>query len=112
MNIEKQVEKAVGNKRAPKLGDKVLHRLSGKHGVVSEIGTVGTEHIVSVSLSSGKVLSKLNWREVSLDNSGMSFLPHQAEAFSLPAPALEAVEPVVTKLDGPISGESLLGELV
>ena len=110
MNIEKQVEKAIGNKRAPQLGDKVLHRLSNQRGVVSEIGTVGDQHIVSVTLSSGKVLSKLNWREVSLDSSAPpSFVP---DVFTIRPSTPGEVDPAASKLEGPISGESLLGELV
>ena len=110
MNIEKQVEKAVGNKRAPKLNDKVLHRLSGVRGTVTEIGMVEDQHIVSVESAAGKMLSKLNWREVSLDSAGF------VNYVSAPDPVImELRDPPGFSslgLEGPISGESLLGELV
>ena len=107
MNIEKEVEKVVGNKREPKLGDKVVHRLSGKHGVISEIGTVDDQHIVSVTTASGRILAKLNWREVSLDSSVPQLVPDPVVMELREPPGFSSLG-----LEGPISGESLLGELV
>jgi hypothetical protein len=107
VNIEKQVEKSIGNKREPKLGDKVIHRLSGSRGVISETGMVGDQHIVSVTLPSGKILAKLNWREVSLDSSTPTVQIVNTDESGTVSGRWEMTIP-----EGPISGESLLGELV
>lgn len=116
MNIEKQVVDAVGNKREPKLGDKVIHRLSGKHGAVSEIGLVDNQHIVSVTLPSGQIMAKLNWREVSLDKMPVSgleapYAPDAVERFNTSKQSDPYVE-FAKDLKGPISTDSILEELV
>lgn len=99
----KQVEKGTGNKREPKLGDRVQHTLSGIRGTITELSTVDTETLISVTTMAGKVLTKLNRREFVLDNSRIIAMSPILEApYAAPAP----------KLDGPISTDSILEELV
>ena len=99
--IAKEVVKTTGNARNLGLGDQVLHTPSKIHGTVVEIATVGSETVVSIRTSTGRILSKLNRKEFVLDR--FTPTPH------LDFDAVNS-EPLAG-IEGPISEESILDQL-
>lgn len=103
--VAKEIEKSTGNTRKLELGDQVLHTVSRIRGRVEEIAEVGSETVISVRTTTGRLLTKLNRREFVLDSrmvGGVTWDPTTPSPFEEPMPTLE----------GPISDGSILDELV
>ena len=115
--IAKEVVKTTGNARNLELHDQVLHTPSRIRGTVVEIATVGSETVVSVRTSTGRILSKLNRKEFVLDKNyvGAGLQRPETQTASQTFRGQEIMErrfeDAGGTLEGPISGESILDQL-
>jgi hypothetical protein len=89
-------------------GDKVMHRASGAHGVVTAVETIGDALTVSVECANGRMLRGLDRKEFAFaGEAGYTAPPVQAVAA---APVGQAAEPM-PKIEGEISSESIVEKL-
>jgi hypothetical protein len=88
-------------------GDKVMHRASGTHGVVTAVEKIGAVLTLSVECADGRMIRGLDRKE---------FVFAGDEAYTAPplpvaaAPVGQAAEPM-PKIEGEISSESILEKL-
>jgi hypothetical protein len=88
-------------------GDKVMHRASGAHGVVTAVETIGDTPTLSVECANGRMLRGLDRKEFAFaGEEGYTAPPVQAVA----KPVGQAAEPM-PKMEGEISSESILEKL-
>ncbi len=88
-------------------GDKVMHRASGAHGVVTAVETIGDTLTLSVECTNGRMLRGLDRKEFAFEGEAAYVAPPvQAVA----APVGAAAEPM-PKIEGEISSESILEKL-
>jgi len=88
-------------------GDKVMHRASGTHGVVTAVETIGDTLTLTVECANGRMLRGLDRKEFAFAGEpGYVAPPVQAVA----APVGAAAEPM-PKIEGEISSESILEKL-
>lgn len=100
-------EKSESKEAVAQPGDKVMHRASGAHGVVTVVETIGGTPTLSVECANGRMLRGLDRKEFAFaGEEGYTAPPVQAAA----APVGQAAEPM-PKMEGEISGESLLEKL-
>jgi hypothetical protein len=88
-------------------GDKVMHRTSGAHGVVTAVETIGGALTLSVECANGRVLRGLDRKEFAFAGDE-AYSPPPVQA--APAPVGQAAEPM-PKMEGQISNESILEKL-
>ena len=116
--IAKEVVKSTGNARALQIGDAVLHTVSKIRGTVIEIATVGNEAVVSVRTNTNRTLSKLNAKEFVLDKAyvgaGLPLAepPTASQTFRGQEIMERRYEQDGGTLAGPVSGESILDQLI
>jgi hypothetical protein len=108
MGQDASPEKPEAKKIIAKSGDKVMHRSSGAHGVVTAIETIGDVLTLSVECTDGRMLRGLDRKEFAFPGE---------EAYTTPPPAptaaaahAHAAEPM-PKIEGEISTESILEKL-
>ena len=100
-------EKSEAKEAIAQPGDKVMHRASGVHGVVTAVETIGGTLTLSVECTSGRMLRGLDRKEFAfVGDEAYTAPPVQAVA----KPVGQAAEPM-PKMEGEISGESLLEKL-
>jgi hypothetical protein len=88
-------------------GDKVMHRASGAHGVVTAVETIGDTLTLSVECANGRMIRGLDRKEFAFaGEAGYAAPPVQAVA----QPVGQAAEPM-PKMEGEISSESILEKL-
>jgi hypothetical protein len=88
-------------------GDKVMHRASGIHGVVTAVETIGDTLTLTVECANGRMLRGLDRKEFAFaGEEGYSAPPVQVVA----KPVGQAAEPM-PKMEGAISSESILEKL-
>jgi hypothetical protein len=100
-------EKGEAKETIAQPGDKVMHRASGAHGVVTAVETIGDTLTLSVECANGRMLRGLDRKEFAFAGEEGYVAPAVQAA---PAPVGQAAEPM-PKLEGEISGESLLEKL-
>jgi|SRR5271156_726214 hypothetical protein len=89
-------------------GDKVMHRASGTHGVVTAVEKIGNVLTLSVECADGRMIRGLDRKEfVFAGEAGYTTPPVQTVAA---APVGQAAEPM-PKIEGEISSESILEKL-
>jgi hypothetical protein len=88
-------------------GDKVMHRASGAHGVVTAVETIGDALTLSVECANGRMLRGLDRKEFAFAGDAAYTAPPVAVAL---APVGQAAEPM-PKIEGEISSESILEKL-
>jgi hypothetical protein len=100
-------EKSEAKEAIARPGDKVMHRASGTHGVVTAVETIGDTLTLSVECTNGRMLRGLDRKEFAVaGEDGYTAPPVQAVA----KPVGQAAE-AMPKMEGEISGESLLEKL-
>jgi hypothetical protein len=100
-------EKTESKEAVAQPGDKVMHRASGTHGVVTAVETIGDTLTLSVECANGRMLRGLDRKEFAFAGEpGYIAPPVQAVA----APVGAAAEPM-PKIEGEISSESILEKL-
>jgi hypothetical protein len=100
-------EKSESKEAVAQPGDKVMHRASGTHGVVSAVETIGDTLTLTVECANGRMLRGLDRKEFAFEGeAGYVAPPVQAVA----APVGAAAEPM-PKIEGEISSESILEKL-
>jgi len=100
-------EKTESKEAVAQPGDKVMHRASGTHGVVTAVETIGDTLTLSVECANGRMLRGLDRKEFAFAGEpGYIVPPVQAVA----APVGAAAEPM-PKIEGEISSESILEKL-
>lgn len=100
-------EKTESKEAIAQTGDKVMHRASGTHGVVTAVETIGDTLTLSVECANGRMLRGLDRKEFAFAGEpGYVAPPVQAVA----APVGAAAEPM-PKIEGEISSESILEKL-
>lgn len=88
-------------------GDKVMHRASGTHGVVTAVETIGNVLTLSVECADGRMIRGLDRKEfVFAGETGYTDPPVKTVA----APVGQAAE-AMPKIEGEISTESILEKL-
>jgi hypothetical protein len=100
-------EKSEAKEAIAQPGDKVMHRASGAHGVVTAVETIGDTLTLSVECANGRMLRGLDRKEFAFVGDEAYTAPAVQAA---PAPVGQAAEPM-PKMEGEISGESLLEKL-
>ncbi|MGB7754141.1 MAG: hypothetical protein WCF88_21495 [Candidatus Acidiferrales bacterium] len=100
-------EKSDAKQAVAQPGDKVMHRASGAHGVVTAVETIGGTLTLSVECANGRMLRGLDRKEFAFIGEEGYVAPPVAAA---PKPVGQAAEPM-PKMEGEISGESLLEKL-
>ena len=100
-------EKGEAKEAIAQPGDKVMHRASGAHGVVTAVETIGGTLTLSVECTNGRMLRGLDRKEFAFVGDEAYTAPAVQAA---PAPVGQAAEPM-PKMEGEISGESLLEKL-
>jgi hypothetical protein len=88
-------------------GDKVMHRTSGAHGVVTAVETIGGALTLSVECANGRMLRGLDRKEFAFAGDE-AYTPPPVQA--APAPVGQAAESM-PKMEGQISSESILEKL-
>ena len=88
-------------------GDKVMHRASGAHGVVTAVETIGDTLTLSVECANGRMLRGLDRKEFAFVGDEAYKAPPVQE---VAAPVGQAAEPM-PKIEGAISNESILEKL-
>jgi hypothetical protein len=100
-------EKGEAKEATAQTGDKVMHRASGAHGVVTAVETIGDTLTLSVECANGRMLRGLDRKEFAFaGEEGYTAPPVQAVA----KPVGQAAEPM-PKMEGTISSESILEKL-
>jgi hypothetical protein len=100
-------EKTEAKEAVAQPGDKVMHRASGMHGVVTAVETIGDTLTLSVECANGRMLRGLDRKEFAFEGEAAYVAPPvQAVA----APVGQAAEPM-PKIEGEISSESILEKL-
>ena len=100
-------EKGEAKQATAQPGDKVMHRASGAHGVVTAVETIGNTLTLSVECANGRMLRGLDRKEFAFaGEEGYTAPPLQAA----PKPVGQAAEPM-PKMEGAISSESILEKL-
>jgi|SRR5580700_4025120 hypothetical protein len=100
-------EKSEAKEAIAQPGDKVTHRSSGTHGVVTAVETIGGTLTLSVECANGRMLRGLDRKEFAIaGEEGYTAPLVQAVA----KPVGQAAEPM-PKMDGEISSESILEKL-
>jgi hypothetical protein len=100
-------EKTDAKENVAQPGDKVMHRASGAHGVVTAVETIGDTLTLSVECAHGRMLRGLDRKEFAFEGeAGYTTPPVQTVA----APVGQAAEPM-PKIEGEISSESILEKL-
>jgi hypothetical protein len=100
-------EKGEAKEAVAQTGEKVMHRASGAHGVVTAVETIGDTLTLSVECANGRMLRGLDRKEfVFAGEEGYVAPPAQAA----PKPVGQAAEPM-PKMEGAISSESILEKL-
>ena len=89
-------------------GDRVIHRASGGHGVVTAVETIGNVLTLSVECDDGRILRGLDRKEFVFDGDA-AYTPPVAPAPKAAASA-PATEPM-PKMEGEISSEAILEKL-
>ena len=88
-------------------GDKVMHRASGTHGVVTAVETIGNVLTLSVECADGRMIRGLDRKEFAFaGEAGYTAPPVRTVA----APVGQAAE-AMPKIEGEISSESILEKL-
>jgi hypothetical protein len=100
-------EKAESKETVAQPGDKVMHRASGAHGVVSAVETIGDTLTLSVDCTNGRMLRGLDRKEFAFAGDEAYKEP---PVKTLAAPVGQAAEPM-PKIEGEISSESILEKL-
>jgi hypothetical protein len=101
-------EKAEAKENIAQPGDKVMHRASGAHGVVTAVETIGDTLTLSVDCANGRMLRGLDRKEFAFaGEAGYTAPPVQSVAA---VPVGQAAEPM-PKVEGEISSESILEKL-
>lgn len=101
-------EKSEAKETIAQPGDKVMHRASGAHGVVTAVETIGDTLTLSVECANGRMIRGLDRKEFAFaGEAGYAAPPVQTVA---PAPVGQAAEPM-PKMEGEISSESILEKL-
>jgi hypothetical protein len=90
-------------------GDKVMHRSSGAHGVVTAVETIGDTLTLSVECANGRMLRGLDRKEFVFEGDAGYTAPPVQQAVAA-APVGAAAEPM-PKIEGEISSESILEKL-
>jgi len=93
-------------------GDKVMHRASGTHGVVTAVEKIGNVLTLSVETADGRMLRGLDRKEfVFAGEAGYTTPPPAKTVAGAPGHATaNPVEPM-PKIEGEISSESILEKL-
>jgi hypothetical protein len=100
-------EKGEAKETTAQPGDKVMHRASGAHGVVTAVETIGGALTLSVECANGRMLRGLDRKEFAFAGDE-AYTPPPVRA--APAPVGQAAEPM-PKMEGQISSESILEKL-
>jgi hypothetical protein len=101
------LEKSATKEAIAQPGDKVMHRASGTHGVVTAVETIGGTLTLSVECANGRMLRGLDRKEFAfVGEEAYVAPPVQAVA----KPVGQAAEPM-PKMEGEISSESILEKL-
>ncbi len=101
-------EKSEAKEAVAQPGDKVMHRASGAHGVVTAVETIGGTLTLSVECTNGRMLRGLDRKEFAFEGDAGYTAPPVGTFAAAPVGA--AAEPM-PKIEGEISGESLLEKL-
>jgi hypothetical protein len=102
--MEKEIKNSTGNALPLEIGNQVMHTVSKIRGQVVEVAKVGSETVVTIRTTTGRLLTKLNRREFVLDSRVAAY--HRDEAI------LDAkYEEPGAKLEGPVSDGSILDEI-
>jgi hypothetical protein len=88
-------------------GDKVMHRASGTHGVVTAVETIGDVLTLTVECAHGRMLRGLDRKEFAFEGEAAYVAP---PVQTVAAPVGQAAEPM-PKIEGEISSESILEKL-
>ena len=88
-------------------GDKVMHRASGTHGVVTAVETIGDVLTLTVECVHGRMLRGLDRKEFAFEGEAAYVAP---PVQTVAAPVGQAAEPM-PKIEGEISSESILEKL-
>src|SRR5271156_5865835 len=100
-------EKPEGKENIAQPGEKVMHRASATHGVVTAVEKIGNVLTLSVECADGRMIRGLDRKEfVFAGEAGYTPPPVQAAA----APVGQAAE-AMPKIEGEISSESILEKL-
>ena len=89
-------------------GDKVMHRASGTHGVVTAVETIGDVLTLTVECAHGRMLRGLGRKEFAFEGEAAYVAPPVQTVVA--APVGQAAEPM-PKIEGEISSESILEKL-
>ena len=100
-------EKTSPQEKIAQPGDKVMHRSSRTHGVVTAVETIGNVLTLSVECANGRMLRGLDCKEFAFR--GRRSL-HSAARATVAAPVGQAAE-AMPKIEGEISTESILEKL-
>src|ERR1700733_6123437 len=100
-------EKTEAKQATAQPGDKVMHRASGAHGVVTAVETIGNTLTLSVECANGRMLRGLDRKEFAFAGEEVYTAPPVQAA---PKPVGQAAEPM-PKMEGAISSESILEKL-
>jgi hypothetical protein len=100
-------EKIEAKEVVAKPGDKVMHRASGAHGVVTAVETIGDTLTLSVECANGRMLRGLDRKEFAFAGEAGYVAPRVQ---TVAAPVGQAAEPM-PKIEGEISSESILEKL-
>jgi hypothetical protein len=90
-------------------GDKVMHRASGAHGVVTAVETIGGTLTLSVECAHGRMLRGLDRKEFAFAGE-IGYTEPPVEQTVAAKPVGQAAEPM-PKIEGEISSESILEKL-
>jgi hypothetical protein len=100
-------DKSAPQENLARPGDKVMHRASGTHGVVTAVETIGNVLTLSVECADGRMLRGLDRKEFAFAGEDSYTAP---PAPTVAAPVGQAAEPM-PKIEGKISTESILEKL-
>jgi hypothetical protein len=100
-------EKTEAKENIAQPGDKVMHRSSGVHGVVTAVETIGEVLTLSVECADGRMLRGLDRKEFAFAGEE-AYTPPPVQTVA--APVGQAAEPM-PKIEGEISSESILEKL-
>ncbi len=101
-------EKPEAKQAVAQPGDKVMHRASGAHGVVTAVETIGGTLTLSVECANGRMLRGLDRKEFAF--AGEAGYTEPPAKTVVAAPVGAAAEPM-PKIEGEISSESILEKL-
>jgi len=100
-------EKTSPQEKIAQPGDKVMHRSSRTHGVVTAVETIGNVLTLSVECANGRMLRGLDCKEFAFAGDE-AYTPPPAPPVA--APVGQAAE-AMPKIEGEISTESILEKL-